>query len=119
MIIALWIATGILAALYVMAGFLKSTTPREKLATKMPWVESFTAGQVKTIGVLEFLGGIGLVLPAATGILPWLTPVAAFALVIVQIVAAIVHVRRREFSSLPINAVLGVYALLIGIFWVI
>lgn len=117
MIIALWIATGLLAAVYLMAGFTKATTPREKLASKMPWVEDYSDAQVKTIGILQLLGAIGLIVPAATGILPWLTPVAAFALFVVQILAARVHVRRKETASLPINAVLGILALAVGIFW--
>ncbi|PPL19669.1 MULTISPECIES: DoxX family protein [Microterricola] len=119
MTIALWIATGVLAALYLLAGFMKATTPYETIGTKMPWVNSFKPSQVKTIGVLEVLGGLGLVLPQATGILPWLTVVAAFALVLVQIVAAVVHVRRREFSSLPINGVLAVFALAVGVLWLV
>lgn len=119
MTIALWIATGVLAALYLMAGFMKATTPYETIGVKMAWVNSFKPGQVKTIGVLEVLGGLGLVLPAATGILPWLTVVAAFALVVVQILAIVVHVRRKEFSVLPMNVVLALVALAVGVLWLV
>lgn len=119
MTIALWIATGVLAALYLMAGFMKATTPYATIGTKMPWVNSFKPSQVKTIGVLEVLGGLGLVLPQATGILPWLSVVAAFALVIVQILAIIVHVQRKEFSVLPMNVVLAVVALAVGVLWLV
>lgn len=117
MTIALWIATGLLAAIYLLAGSLKLTMPREKLAPQMPWVEDYSDAQVKTIGALQLLGAIGLILPAATGILPWLTPTAAFALLVVQILAARVHLRRNEKSSLPVNAVLAVFALAVGALW--
>jgi hypothetical protein len=35
---------------------------REKLAQNMGYINDFSAGTVKTIGTLELLGGIGVVL---------------------------------------------------------
>jgi hypothetical protein len=52
------------------------------------------------------LGAIGLVLPLLTGILAWLTPLAALALVAVQILAIGFHVMRKEPQILPANLVL-------------
>lgn len=115
MYIALWIATGILAALFAMAGTMKVITPYTDVRTKMSWVETVTPGQLKTIGALEVLGAIGMVLPAATGIAAWLTPVAAFALLLTMAVATVLHLRRKE-PFLP-SLVLGLVALAIGIGW--
>jgi len=56
------------------------------------------------------LGAIGLVLPALTGILPWLTPLAALGLVLLMIGAAFTHLRRKEYGNIAINAVLLVLA---------
>jgi hypothetical protein len=70
----LWIVQAVLAAMFVLAGIMKSTQPKEKLAPKLPWVQDFSAGTVRFIGVAELLGGLGLILPAATGIAPILTP---------------------------------------------
>src|SRR5881409_4029720 len=39
------------------------------------------------IGVTEVLGAAGLVLPMATGIVPWLTPLAAVSLGIIMLMA--------------------------------
>ena len=39
--------------------------------------------QVVFIGVAEVLGAAGLVLPMTTGVLPWLTPLAAVGLAII------------------------------------
>ncbi len=114
--IALWIVSGILAAMYLFAGLTKSLTPKDKLAANMPWVEDFSPGTVKFIGVAEFAGAVGLVLPWLTGIAPVLTPLAATGLVIVQILAIVVHVRRGEQKSLPFNAVLLLAALFVAIF---
>ena len=117
MLIALWIVTGLLALMFGMAGTMKATKSREAVLANMPWVEDVSAGQLKAIGLVEVLGAIGLVLPAATGILPWLTPVAAFALAITMAVAVALHVKRKE-SFLP-SLVLGIVALGVGVAWVL
>jgi hypothetical protein len=76
----------------------------------MAWVEDFSRGAVHIIGALEVLGAIGLVLPALTGILPWLTPLAALGLVLTMIGAALTHLRRSEYSVIPVPAVLLILA---------
>jgi hypothetical protein len=48
------------------------------------------------IGVAEVLGAVGLVLPMATGVLPWLTPLAALGLAITVLMAAGFHLRADE-----------------------
>lgn len=108
--IALWIAAGLLAALFLGAGLAKMFQPREKLLEKTPWVEDFTDGQVKAIGAVEVLGAIGLILPAVTGILPVLVPLAAVGLAITMVLAAIVHIRRGETSFIGVNLALAAIA---------
>ncbi|AWB96703.1 DoxX family protein [Agromyces badenianii] len=117
MIIALWIVTVLLALVFLAAGVTKSATPREKLLPKMAYMEDLSDGQARAVGILEFLGALGLVLPAATGILPWLTPVAAFALAVTMGAAIALHVKRKE-PVVP-AVVLGVLALVVGIGWVV
>jgi hypothetical protein len=72
------------------------------------------------IGVCEFLGGAGLILPAMTGVKPKLTPFAAFGLTLVMILAAIFHMRRADYNFPPINPGLGGVAAFIayGRLWV-
>lgn len=110
----LWIVQGLLAAMFVMAGLMKATQPKEKLAASLPWVESFPLGVVRFIGVAELLGGIGLILPAVTGTAPILTPVAAVGLAVTMALAAVWHGRRKEFSSIGINAVLLILSLVVA-----
>ncbi|MBE1591923.1 DoxX family protein [Nonomuraea angiospora] len=105
--VVLWIIAGLLALAFAGAGLMKLSQPKEKLAASgLAWTEDFSAGAVKGIGALEVLAGIGLVLPAALGIVPVLTPLAAAGLVIVMIGAAVVHARRKEYQGIAINAVL-------------
>lgn len=104
--VALWIVQGLLAAMFAMAGVMKTTQPKEKLAKTMPSVEDVSAGTLRLIGAAELAAAIGLILPAATGIAPWLTPLAACGLAVIMILAAFTHARRKEPSAIAINAVL-------------
>lgn len=106
----LWILQIVLAVAFAFAGIGKLTQPREKLAERMGWVEDFSQGTVRLIGALELLAAVGLVLPAATGILPWLTPLAALGLVVVMLLAIPVHVRRHELPNVAVNVVLALVA---------
>lgn len=105
--VVLWIVQILLALAFAGAGFMKVSQPREKLATNMGWVEDFSGNTVKFIGVMELLGALGLILPAATGILPWLTPLAAVGLILIMIGALITHGRRGELAmAIPVNGIL-------------
>ena len=99
--IVLWIVQILLALAFLMAGTLKATQPIDKLAVRMQWVNSLRPPQlVRLIGVLEILGAVGLILPAVTGIWPWLTPIAAIGLVLTMIGAMLLHVRLGEGSRI-------------------
>ncbi len=113
--IALWIVAVLLAGVFLMAGAMKATRPKEKLAPSLPWVEDFSAGTVRFIGVVEVLGAIGLILPAALGIVPILTPLAAAGLAITMVLAAIVHVRRGETRNIGVNVVLFALAVFVAV----
>jgi hypothetical protein len=95
--VALWIVNALLALAFAGAGVMKLVRPRATLASSgLAWVEDFSPGAVKLIGLAELLGALGLVLPLATGIAPVLAPVAAVALAATMVGAVVVHVRRRE-----------------------
>jgi hypothetical protein len=70
---------------------------------------------VRFIGLVEIAGAVGLVLPQATGTLPILTPIAATGLVVLQVLAIAVHVRRGETSQLGINVVLLLLAAFVAV----
>jgi putative oxidoreductase len=106
--IALWIAQGLLAAAFGFAGFLKTTMPVADLAAKMVWPGAIPAALVRFIGVSEFLGAVGLILPAVTRIQPRLVPLAAAGLVTVMVLALGFHGMRGELAlAAPTNLVLG------------
>lgn len=108
--IAYWIVAGLLALMYLYSGGMKLIQRREKLQHMMLWVENSPVWVVKVIGLLEVLAAIGLILPPLTGIAPWLAIAAAVGLVLLQIGAIGLHVRRGEARQLGLNIVLLVLA---------
>ena len=109
--IALWVITAILALAFLAAGTMKIAQPKAKLAAAgQGWVEDFSDGAVKRIGILEILAGLGLILPALFGIATVLVPAAAVGLVLLMAGAAITHGRRHETPNVIVNLVLGLLA---------
>jgi uncharacterized membrane protein YphA (DoxX/SURF4 family) len=108
--IALWVVQALLAVAFLVSGATKLSRPKEKLRENMAWVEDFSQGAVRIIGILEVLGAIGIVLPALTGIVPWLTPLAAVGLVLTMGGAALTHLRRAEYGPVAVTAILLILA---------
>lgn len=110
----LWIIQIALAGAFVMAGAMKLSQGK-KLQDKMTWMEDLSEGTVRFIGAAELLGGIGLILPAATGIAVWLTPLAAAGLALTMVLAVLTHVRRKDpiAASVP-SIVLGLLSLFVA-----
>ncbi|MEU1275996.1 DoxX family protein [Streptomyces sp. NPDC005799] len=112
--VVLWIVQAVLAAMFAMAGVTKSTRPKDELTEQLPWVADFSQGTVRFIGVVEFAAALGLILPGATGIAPVLTPLTATGLVVVMVLAAMTHARRKEPGAIAFNAVLLILAALVA-----
>jgi hypothetical protein len=103
---ALWIVAGLLAVELLFSSA-KVVVPEEKLATTggaaTKWVGDFSQRALRVIGVLEFLGAVGLILPAALGIAPVLVPLAAMGAVMLFIGAVIMRLRRGERATILID----------------
>ena len=103
----LWIAQGLLAVLFGMAGVMKSSMPIPRLASMLKWPGAAPHWLTRFIGVSELAGGIAMILPIMLDILPWLTPLAAAGFIVIQILGIGVHAQRKELAqTLPINIVL-------------
>jgi hypothetical protein len=113
--IFLWVLQILLAAAFAAAGTAKVTQPKEKLRTRMHWVDSATTPQVRAIGTVEILAAFGLVLPWALDIAPALTPLAASGLAVVMVGGAVVHARMGEYREITVNAVLFILAVVVAI----
>ncbi len=110
---ALWILQVLWGVFFCFTGFGKIMCYRpdvwnHTLHQPVAWFSAVPQGLFVFIGVCEFLGGVGLILPAMTGVKPKLTPFAAIGLTLVMILAAIFHIVRGEYSFfVPMNLVLG------------
>ncbi|SNY74602.1 DoxX family protein [Paractinoplanes atraurantiacus] len=108
--IAYWIVAALLALVYLYSGGLKVLRSRDQLRPMMGWVDTVPLPLLRTIGVLEVLGAVGLILPPLTGILPGLALAAAAGLVLVQIGGIALHLSRGEARLIGFNIVLLVLA---------
>lgn len=108
--VVLWILQGLLAVLFLLTGLMKVSRSKDALKAlrgeEMNWVDEVSTSTIKGIGSLELLAGIGLILPHLTGILPWLTPLAAVGLILTMIGALTVNVRHGNRVAIVENIVL-------------
>ncbi len=105
--LALWIATGLLGAVFVYSGVVKSTMSRERLiATGQTGIAPFPMPVVRMTAILELFGVAGLVLPWALDRYPVLTPAAAIGLGLVMYGAAVSHASLREPRTVAANLAL-------------
>lgn len=112
--IAIWSAQAALAALYLMAAYMKGLMPIADLAAMgMAWAPGAPLWLVRGIGLVEFLGAAGVILPAALRIMPQLTVWAAAGLLAIQALAIPFHVFRGEFDALGFNLICVVLAVFV------
>ena len=113
--IVLWVLQALVGAAFIAVGSMKVFRAEQAVSRGMQWVGEAPRSMVAFVGISEMLGGLGLILPALTGILPWLTPLAAACLAIVMILAAGFHFVRREHNGIPMNVVLFVLLAFIAV----
>ena len=104
----LWIAQELLVAMYLTVGSMKVFLPAKVRANpQMTWAHGQPDHYIRFVGTTEVLGAFGLILPLVTGILPWLTVLAAIGLTLIQLLAIFrEHLPRKEYNSIPLNVVL-------------
>jgi hypothetical protein len=106
--LALWIVAGLLAAAYFAGGVAKVVMSRQRIAAATAsgrWVEDFSDGSVKSIGALEMLAAVGLILPAVLDFAPDLVPWAALGLMVIMVGAVYTRVRRSETRLMAVDLV--------------
>ncbi len=110
--IALWVVQIILALFFISTGIFKLVKPVAEIAAMWPW-----AGEYPTLlrftGVIDTLGGLGLILPALTRIRPELTAWAALGCTALMVSAIAFHFSRGEGANTPFNFGLLTFALFI------
>ncbi len=105
--ILLWIAQILLAITLIWAAFLKLFQPISELKTMWPWTGEVSPSLVRFTGVIDLLGGLGVILPALFRFKPVLTAIAAFGIVFLMVSASVFHICRGEASQIGFNVVFG------------
>src|SRR5690349_7238735 len=113
--VAYWIIAALLAVFYLYAGGKKVAQSKEQLQPMMGWVDRVPMPLVRTIGVLEIRGAIGLIVPPATGIAVGLAIAAAIGLALIQVGGIALHVSRGEARLIGLN--IGLLAAAIVTAW--
>jgi putative oxidoreductase len=94
--IGLWVVQVLLALVFGLSGAMKLAIPYAELLKQGAWVAHTPEGLVKFIGIAELSGALGLILPAATRIKPFLTPLAAAGFVVIMVLASGLHFSLGE-----------------------
>jgi hypothetical protein len=81
----------------------------------MAWTAGAPVWLVRGIALMEFLGAVGVILPAATRILPQLTVWAAAGLLAIQVLAIPFHLVRGEANVIGFNLIY--VALAVFVLW--
>ena len=110
MTVAYWIVAALLAMFYLYSGGLKVLRSPDQLRPMMGWIDAVPLRLVRTIGMLEMLGALGLILPPLTGVAPVLALAAATGLVLIQVGGISLHLSRGEAKLIGLNIVLLVLA---------
>ena len=105
--ISLWIVQGLMFAAFLLFGFQKLFMPPEALAAmwQITWPVEYP-NLLRIMGVVDTVGGLGILLPALTRIQPRLGVLAALGCIMLQLSAIIFHTMRGEFAALPLNVIL-------------
>ena len=113
--IGLWIAQVSLLGIYGSYGIYK-TFFTEKAKEKMAWTQNRSDAFIRFVGISELLGAVGVVLPMVTGILPWITVIAAIGLTILQGFAIFTeHLPKKEYKILPLTLYFAAMSLFVVI----
>jgi heme/copper-type cytochrome/quinol oxidase subunit 3 len=101
----LWVAQVVIAFFMLFGAYMKLAAPADEVAKMMVWATQYP--NLKTFtGIVDLLGGLGILLPALTRIQPRLTVLAAQGIIVLQVLAFAFHASRGEWPATPMNVIL-------------
>ena len=108
--IVLWITQGLLSATFIWTGFMKIFKPED---LPFPWVKD-NANLVLITGIVDLLGGLGIILPTLLRIQPKLTNFAAYGIIVLMTVASVFHISRGEAKDIGFNIFMAALAVFVA-----
>lgn len=114
--VLLWIGQALLSIIFLVSGVNKATLSEKQLIAKgQTGVVGIRDYVIHSIGVMEILGAVGVIVPWITGIMPVFTPVAAICFSILMLLAAPIHYRLKEPRNVLINILIFILAVFVAI----
>ena len=104
--IVLWVLQVLATLLYGSSGVMKAFM-FDKVSQDVPSFGALPRKAWITLGILELVCTVGLIVPAAFHWQPWLTILAAAVLAVESLVFVGVHVKYREVTPMFLSGVLG------------
>lgn len=121
---AIPVIQAVLGFLFTLGGVAKLVIPYARY-TAMPavgWSKEFTPGQLRLLGIVEVISGLGVFLPLFVPSLAGITPLAAVGVALYMAGAMATHFRRSEYVNMVGNllvflvpALVVAYGTLVGI----
>ncbi|PXY42280.1 hypothetical protein DMB65_03365 [Flavobacterium cheongpyeongense] len=100
--ITLWVAQALISLTLIWGAYAKLLLPIEETAKMLPWAKD-NPDLLKFTGLIDLLGGLGIILPTAFRMQPRLTIFAAYGTIALMILASIFHISRGEASLIGMN----------------
>ena len=107
----LWIIQALLGLLFLFSGAMKFVMSVAEMTKDMP---SMPGWFLHFIGVMEILGGFGLILPSLLRIRPGLTPLAAAGLVIIMSGATAITLGAIGVGAAILPLIVGILCVFVG-----
>ena len=108
---ALWITQTLLGLLFLFSGAMKFVMSVAEMTKAMPWMPGWF---LHFIGVMEILGGLGLILPSVLRVRPGLTPLAAACLVIIMIGATVITLGTMGIGPAMLPLIVGILCVFVA-----
>jgi putative oxidoreductase len=108
--IALWFTQGLLAVFFGLAGAMHGVFPVAEVAKSAPWADDVPVALLRSIGVAELAGAVGVIVPAVMRARSPLTAWAALGLMTIMLLAAVFHLSRGEPAMIVVNLAVAAMA---------
>ncbi len=109
----LWILQILGALLYGASGVMKAFL-FDKVSEDVPSFGALPRSAWKSLGILELVCAVGLIVPAAFHLYPVLTSVSAAVLAVECLLFVWVHIKYREIATVILSAVLCILMVFIA-----
>ncbi|PLK44452.1 DoxX family protein [Emticicia sp. TH156] len=111
--LAAWLCQILLSAGFLWAAYLKLFQPIDQLAQMWPWTGD-NPTLTRVAGLVDLMGGLGIILPTALRIKPILTLYAAYGTILLMLAASAFHISRGESSQIGFNIFFAALAALVA-----